>query len=290
MSMMTAAQSDFASLTDIRIGTRLGEIKRQLLTLGEDLEGMVHQRVAGFVNDRLKGVEAHSCRIAVIGQIKAGKSSLVNAMTRRPDLLPTDVNPSTAVITKLYFGGPAEKANSALFHFFSDDEWERIMSGGRAGPDAASQVAGVGVNRMQGRLEELRERARAAPWTAIQFAAGQASPVQICDQQRAGAVCERGRCCWLSGRRRQRRPALFRHHQNRRGASRRRAAGLSGCCHRHTGRERPAPCARRDHPCQSGRRGYLPAGSDSPATTLQRATLRCCGCYAACKRTASSRW
>jgi Dynamin family len=156
MSMMTAAQSDFASLTDIRIGTRLGEIKRQLLTLGEDLEGMVHQRVAGFVNDRLKAVETHSCRIAVIGQIKAGKSSLVNAMTRRPDLLPTDVNPSTAVITKLYFGGPAEKANSALFHFFSDDEWERIMSGGRSG----APTAGAGETRMQGQLQELSERAQ----------------------------------------------------------------------------------------------------------------------------------
>jgi tRNA U34 5-carboxymethylaminomethyl modifying GTPase MnmE/TrmE len=159
VSMMTAAQTDFTSLTDIRIGTRLGDIKRQLLALGEDLEGALHQRVAGFVGDRLKEVESHSCRIAVIGQIKAGKSSLVNALTRRPDLLPTDVNPSTAVITKLYFGGPAEKANSALFHFFSDEEWERIMSGGRPGA-AATSASAAGGTRLQGQLEELKERAQ----------------------------------------------------------------------------------------------------------------------------------
>jgi len=156
---MTAADHNFTSLTDARITTRLGEIKTRLLSLGEELEGGVHRRVAGFVHDLLKEVEGHSCRIAVIGQIKAGKSSLVNALTQRPDLLPTDVNPSTAVITKLYFGGPAEKNNSALFHFFSDEEWERIMTGGRAGTMTMQRNAAVNRTRLQEQLEGLRDRA-----------------------------------------------------------------------------------------------------------------------------------
>ena len=71
---MTAAQRDFTSLTDVRVTTRLGEIKRRLLNLGEELEGLVHQRVAGFVDDHLKEVERHTCRIAVIGQIKAARA------------------------------------------------------------------------------------------------------------------------------------------------------------------------------------------------------------------------
>jgi hypothetical protein len=154
---MTVAQRDFASLTDVGVTTRLGEIKRQLLVLGEQVEAVVHQRVAGFVVDRLKEIEGHSCRIAVIGQIKAGKSSLVNALTRQPDLLPTDVNPSTAVITRLYFGGPAERNNSALFHFFSDDEWDRIMSGGRA--SALHHTAAADGSRLQEQLQHLRGRA-----------------------------------------------------------------------------------------------------------------------------------
>jgi tRNA U34 5-carboxymethylaminomethyl modifying GTPase MnmE/TrmE len=156
---MTIAQRDFASLTDVGVTTRLGDIKRRLLTLGEELEGVAHQRVASFVGDRLKEVEQHSCRIAVIGQIKAGKSSLVNALTRRPDLLPTDVNPSTAVITKLYFGGPAERNNSALFHFFSDEEWDRIMSGGRVGAHSLQRSSAVDGPRLQDQLGELRNRA-----------------------------------------------------------------------------------------------------------------------------------
>ena len=156
---MTIAQRDFASLTDVGVTTRLGDIKRRLLTLGEELEGVAHQRVASFIGDRLKEVEQHSCRIAVIGQIKAGKSSLVNALTRRPDLLPTDVNPSTAVITKLYFGGPAERNNSALFHFFSDEEWDRIMSGGRVGTHTLQRSSALDGPRLQDQLEELRGRA-----------------------------------------------------------------------------------------------------------------------------------
>jgi hypothetical protein len=157
---MTAAQRDFTSLTDVRVTTRLGEIKRRLLNLGEELEGLVHQRVAGFVDDHLKEVERHTCRIAVIGQIKAGKSTLVNALTKRPDLLPTDVNPSTAVITKLHFGGPAERNDQAFFHFFSDEEWSRIMSGGRTGALANQRSSHADTTRLQGQLEELRERAQ----------------------------------------------------------------------------------------------------------------------------------
>jgi hypothetical protein len=156
---MTAAHSDFASLTDVRVSARLGEVKRRLLDLGEELEGVLHQRVAGFVNDRLKDVESHSCRIAVIGQIKAGKSSLVNALTLRPDLLPTDVNPSTAVITRLHFGGPAERNNSALFQFFSDEEWDRIMSGGRPGAMTTPRGGVLPESRLEAQLDELRGRA-----------------------------------------------------------------------------------------------------------------------------------
>lgn len=120
---MTAHAERFASLTDARITSRLGDVKRRITQLGEELEGAVHGRVGSFVSGLLSDLETHSCRIAVIGQIKAGKSTLINALIRRPDLLPTDINPSTAVITKLYFGAAAEQNNTALFQFFSDEEW-----------------------------------------------------------------------------------------------------------------------------------------------------------------------
>ena len=37
--------------------------------------------------------------ITMIGQVKAGKTSLVNAMVGWPELLPADVNPWTSVVT-----------------------------------------------------------------------------------------------------------------------------------------------------------------------------------------------
>ncbi len=156
---MTAYAERFASLTDARITSRLGEVKRRILQLGEELEGSVNGRVGGFVNGLLSDLETHSCRIAVIGQIKAGKSTLINALIRRPDLLPTDINPSTAVITKLYFGASAEQNNTALFQFFSDDEWDRIMSGGRAGAMTMQRHEALRPEQLDEPLEELRQRA-----------------------------------------------------------------------------------------------------------------------------------
>jgi GTP-binding protein EngB required for normal cell division len=157
---MSAPFESFTSLIDARITSRLGEMKGRVIELGEDLQDAVHSRVGTFVSSLQSDMESHSCRIAVIGQIKAGKSSLINALIRRPELLPTDINPSTAVITKLYFGAPAERNNTALFQFFSDDEWEHIMSGGRAAAMTVERHAGLSPEQLDKPLEELRQRAQ----------------------------------------------------------------------------------------------------------------------------------
>ena len=41
--------------------------------------------------------------VTMIGQVKAGKTTLVNALSGHPDLLPADVNPWTSVVTSLHF-------------------------------------------------------------------------------------------------------------------------------------------------------------------------------------------
>jgi hypothetical protein len=156
---MTAPIEAFSSLVDGRITSRLGEIKHRVIELGEDLQDAIHSRVGTFVSAIQSDLEKHSCRIAVIGQIKAGKSTLINALIRRPDLLPTDINPSTAVITKLYFGAPADKTNTAMFQFFSDEEWEHIMAGGRAGTLTVERNAAISSDQLAKPLEQLRQRA-----------------------------------------------------------------------------------------------------------------------------------
>ena len=44
---------------------------------------------------------------------------------------PADINPCTAVITRLNFGVPDKPQSGALLRFFSREEWSRISSGGR---------------------------------------------------------------------------------------------------------------------------------------------------------------
>ncbi len=72
-----------------------------------------------------------TCRIAVIGQVKAGKSTFINGLVRIPGLLPTDVNPWTTAVTHLHFARADAPPNvAAEFTFFDSNEWERLARGG----------------------------------------------------------------------------------------------------------------------------------------------------------------
>ena len=107
-------------------------------------------------------LEQQTARIAVIGQIKAGKSSFINAFTRLPDLLPTDINPWTSVVTLLNFRDdrpPPEHA--AVFQLFSPDEWQRIANGqGRLRELTERLVPGFEPELLRAQLEVMRQRAQ----------------------------------------------------------------------------------------------------------------------------------
>ncbi|NJM84270.1 MAG: hypothetical protein HC844_19110 [Tabrizicola sp.] len=101
--------------------------------------------------------------ITVIGQIKAGKTSLINAMIGEPDLLPTDVNPWTSVVTSLHINTPSPDPNvKASFRFFDEEEWERLVSnGGRIGQLAARAGADDELEKLRLQVVEMREKAKA---------------------------------------------------------------------------------------------------------------------------------
>ncbi|MBM7069117.1 dynamin family protein [Actibacterium sp. 188UL27-1] len=112
-----------SELNDVRLA--LSEAADTLVAVsGEDLS----QRVQP-VKDRLNKMIV---RIAVVGQIKAGKSTFANCLTRKIDLLPADVNPWTSVVTQLYFGHYSGKTSGAVFRFFDEDQWDILANrGGR---------------------------------------------------------------------------------------------------------------------------------------------------------------
>ncbi|MEM9342578.1 MAG: dynamin family protein [Pseudomonadota bacterium] len=100
--------------------------------------------------------------LTMIGQVKAGKTSLVNALIGWPDLLPADVNPWTSVVTSIHMtpnvgiGG-----NRSSFQFFDDEEWTRLLDrGGRIGELAGRSGAEEEHAKVAKQLEEMRQKSK----------------------------------------------------------------------------------------------------------------------------------
>jgi hypothetical protein len=100
--------------------------------------------------------------VTMIGQVKAGKTSLVNAMIGHPGLLPADVNPWTSVVTSLHLSSrPLGAQPRARFRFFTDDEWSRLVDrGGRLGELADRAGAGDELDKVRAQLAEMREKSK----------------------------------------------------------------------------------------------------------------------------------
>jgi tRNA U34 5-carboxymethylaminomethyl modifying GTPase MnmE/TrmE/uncharacterized protein YukE len=114
----------------MRIGTSLARLRLELIEAGGRLSEVFEPAGAGVVADAMRVLERQVCRVAVIGQIKAGKSCFINGLVQWPDLLPTDVNPWTTATTHLHLHPRPEGEDAATFHFFAESEWEQLADGG----------------------------------------------------------------------------------------------------------------------------------------------------------------
>ena len=97
LTAMLATAPAFAAM-----GEPLEHARRELLAWGHELARTVDPAHAGAVDQALRYLESLACRVAVIGQVKAGKSSFIGALVGKPNLLPSDVNPWTTVVTNLH--------------------------------------------------------------------------------------------------------------------------------------------------------------------------------------------
>lgn len=113
---------------EFHIGDHLKLITDRLISAGHALTAVLDTSEALFVDNLLSSLEHHPCRIAVIGQVNAGKSSLINAFIGRPGLLPTGMDPRTAVLTRLHFGDKKHLSSTAHFTFFTPQEWEKMVA------------------------------------------------------------------------------------------------------------------------------------------------------------------
>ena len=137
---------------------RSKELRQTLVKLGK-IGDKGTNRTARRLHHQLKHAEPS---ITMIGQVKAGKTSLVNAMVGHPDLLPADVNPWTSVVTSLHLNPHVTAEDDrASFRFFDMEEWSRLLDrGGRIGELASRAGAEDELEKVRAQVVEMREKSR----------------------------------------------------------------------------------------------------------------------------------
>ncbi|MBY6154367.1 dynamin family protein [Vannielia litorea] len=115
------------------------------------------------LEDVLEKIKAFEPSVSVIGQIKAGKSTLMNAILGETNLLPSDVNPWTSVITALHLNSRHRPLNTrAVFRFFDQGEWDRLVAtGGRLGEMANRSGFEREADEVKAQVAEMRETTEA---------------------------------------------------------------------------------------------------------------------------------
>ncbi len=144
------------------IGEPLERIRCDLIAWGHEIRGYAEPAYVAAIEEAIRYLERQSCRVAVIGQVKAGKSSFINALIGRPNLLPSNVNPWTAVVTNLHFYKSNPPQENANFAFFGADEWHRIAeTGGPLRELTERLVPGFDPQLLNAQLQTMRLRAAA---------------------------------------------------------------------------------------------------------------------------------
>jgi Dynamin family len=144
------------------LSSRLERFRHELIAYGQHLQTTAPFQGRSFFSEPLTELFRLTCRIAVIGQVKAGKSSFINAFTGKPGLLPTDINPWTTAVTHLHFGcHDAAPDVAAQFTFFAPNEWEQLThGGGRIRELTQRLVPGFEVELLEKRIDQLRRRSQ----------------------------------------------------------------------------------------------------------------------------------
>ncbi|MEM1267268.1 MAG: dynamin family protein [Pseudomonadota bacterium] len=95
--------------------------------------------------------------MTVVGQMKAGKTAVINALLRRPGFLPSHVNPWTSAVTSVRCHVPGSE-NRAVFEFLGRGDWAALSAGGGPLGEIARRA---GFPEQSARIAAQAERVRA---------------------------------------------------------------------------------------------------------------------------------
>ena len=126
----------------------------------DGIEGFVARDQRQGFRDLRERLDDWAAKVAVIGQVKAGKSTFLNAMLHQHDFLPSDVNPWTSVVTNIRINMPKDPVSGARFEFFDEKDWDEIVQGGSKIRKLTEQLLpGFDTEVLKRQSEEMRERA-----------------------------------------------------------------------------------------------------------------------------------
>ncbi len=144
-----------------RLGGRLENVRQQLISCGGVMSALVEPQSQPLVTDALRKITGLNLRIAVVGQIKSGKSTFINAFIRHPRLLPTAVTPWTTAVTNLHFSQTPPADGAIRFSFMSANEWGEIANGGGRFRELTERlIPGFEPRILQSETRAMVERAK----------------------------------------------------------------------------------------------------------------------------------
>lgn len=127
----------------------------------DNLDSVVDRKTRRNFRDLHTRLDGWAAKIAVIGQVKAGKSTFLNAFLHQTDFLPSDVNPWTSVVTNIRVNIPKDPISGAKFDFFDETDWQEIIDGGSRIRKLTEQLLpGFDTDLLRKQSEEMKERAQ----------------------------------------------------------------------------------------------------------------------------------
>ncbi|WP_319826036.1 dynamin family protein [Thalassovita sp.] len=153
--------------TNLRAGSAaLTQCAQQIAALEEHLDLLEQVADEGALRSikRLRArLDEFEPTVTILGQVKSGKTTLINALAGWSDLLPSDVNPLTSVVTSLHLTpGRAKRDFGAVFRFMTEEEWASLLSkGGRMGELAGRAGAETELERLRQQVEAMQAKSKA---------------------------------------------------------------------------------------------------------------------------------
>ena len=149
-----------APLTAISENAKAIQIcQKRLADILDRLQSFALPDTAERISQLRRDLNHFSVSASLVGQVKAGKTSLTNALISRPGLLPSDVNPWTSVVTSIHINGQQPKGKNAVFTFYTTEEWNQMMgAGGHLGEVAKRANFDDELDEMRAQINNMQAR------------------------------------------------------------------------------------------------------------------------------------